>query len=179
MKAFFQKTRWLFVIAAVIVLLDQVSKYFVRTYIPAGGSWAPWPWLYPYARLYHINNSGVAFGMFQGNNILFSIVAALVAIAIVYYYPSIPEKDKVLRFAMAMQLGGAIGNLIDRVTIGHVTDFMSVGNFAIFNVADSCITVGVGVLLIGVWLQDRREKKQKKELETAETLQENTDKTNS
>jgi signal peptidase II len=58
-----------------------------------------------------------------------------------------------------MQLGGAVGNLIDRVTQGYVTDFVSVGNFAVFNVADSCITVGVGVLILGVWLQERRKKK--------------------
>jgi signal peptidase II len=58
-----------------------------------------------------------------------------------------------------MQLAGALGNLIDRMTIGHVTDFVSVGNFPVFNVADASITVGVGVLLIGMWVQEKREKK--------------------
>jgi signal peptidase II len=62
-----------------------------------------------------------------------------------------------------MQLGGALGNLIDRVFQGgQVTDFISVGNFFVFNVADSFITVGVIVLLIGIWLEDKREKAQKK-----------------
>jgi signal peptidase II len=62
---------------------------------------------------------------------------------------------------MSMQLGGALGNLIDRLTIGHVTDFISVGRFPVFNIADSSITVGVVVLLLGVWWQERAAKKEK------------------
>lgn len=161
MKSFFMKTRWLFVISAVIVILDQITKQLVRTNLPIGASWMPWEWLAPYARIIHWSNTGVAFGMFQGNNVFFAILASIVAIAIVYYYPSIPEEDKVLRFAMSMQLGGALGNLIDRIFVGQVTDFASVGNFAVFNVADACITTGVGVLLLGVYLEEKRERKHK------------------
>ena len=161
MKSFFMKTRWLFIISAVIVILDQITKQLVRTNLPIGTSWMPWEWLAPYARIIHWSNTGVAFGMFQGNNVFFAILASIVAIAIVYYYPSIPGEDKVLRFAMSMQLGGAVGNLLDRIFVGQVTDFVSVGNFAVFNVADSCITVGVGVLLLGVYLEERRERNQK------------------
>jgi signal peptidase II len=60
-------------------------------------------------------------------------------------------------------LGGAVGNLIDRLTVGHVTDFISVGTFPVFNIADSSITIGVLVLILGVWLQERREKQAKKQ----------------
>jgi signal peptidase II len=60
---------------------------------------------------------------------------------------------------MAMQFAGAAGNLIDRLAFAQVTDFISVGNFAIFNVADASISVGVAVLLLGVWLKERAEKK--------------------
>ncbi|HEY9525542.1 MAG TPA: signal peptidase II, partial [Anaerolineales bacterium] len=63
--------------------------------------------------------------------------------------------------AMSMQLGGAIGNLVDRLTIGHVTDFISVGTFPVFNIADSSISVGCVVLLLGVWWQERNSKKEK------------------
>jgi signal peptidase II len=163
LKSFFQKTRWMFVIAAVIVILDQVTKILVRTNLALGETWVPWPWLAPYARIIHLTNTGVAFGMFQGNSVLFAILAFIVACAIVFYYPQVPAEDKVLRFSLAMQLGGALGNFIDRVFVGEVTDFASVGNFAVFNVADACITVGVGVLLIGVWLQEKRERQIKKE----------------
>ena len=120
-----------------------------------GEMWAPWPWLLPYARIVNWYNTGVAFGMFQGKGTLFSIVAIIVSIAIVYYFPRIPREDWTLRLAMSLQMGGALGNLIDRVTQGHVTDFISVGNFPVWNIADSCITVGVVILLLGVYLQER------------------------
>ena len=63
---------------------------------------------------------------------------------------------------MSMQLGGAIGNLIDRLTIGHVTDFISVGTFPVFNIADASISVGCVVLLLGVWWQERTAQRRKK-----------------
>ncbi len=170
MKAYLQKTGWLYIIAAIIVVLDQLSKVAVRTLIPLGETWTPWPWLAPFARIIHWSNTGVAFGMFQGKSLFFAVLAAVVVAAIIYYYPQIPNMDKVLRFALSMELGGALGNLIDRIfNAGQVTDFISVGNFAVFNVADACITVGVVVLLIGVWLEDKREKAAKKLAETSET----------
>ena len=176
MKAYIQKNRWLYIVAAIIVILDQASKYFVRTYIPLGESWTPWPWLAPFARIIHWSNTGVAFGMFQGKSLLFAVLAAIVAGAIIYYYPQVSSADKVLRFGLSMQLGGALGNLIDRIfNGGQVTDFISVGNFAVFNVADSFITVGVAVLLIGVWLEDKREKEEKKLAESVEITPDNSD----
>jgi signal peptidase II len=178
LKAFFRNTRWLFVIATIIVVLDQITKYLVRTNLAIGETWVPWPWLGPYARIIHWSNTGVAFGMFQGKNVIFAILASAVALMIIYYYSNIPEQDKVLRFAMAMELGGAVGNLIDRITVGYVTDFASVGNFAVFNVADSCITIGVIVLLLGVWFQENREKKLKKASAVDESLPANTDEPN-
>jgi signal peptidase II len=70
----------------------------------------------------------------------------------------VPETDWIIRVALVMQFGGAVGNLIDRLTIGHVVDFISVGTFPVFNVADSNISVGVVVLLLGIWIQERRNK---------------------
>jgi signal peptidase II len=61
--------------------------------------------------------------------------------------------------ALSMQLGGAVGNLIDRLTIGHVTDFISVGNFAVFNVADASVTIGVGIMILGLWVQENKQRK--------------------
>ena len=146
----------LFSIVGLILVVDQYTKWLVRENIALGEAWSPWPWLMPYARIVNWYNTGVAFGMFQGMGWIFSIVAVIVSIAIVYYYPRVPAADWTLRLAMGLQMGGALGNLIDRVIQGHVTDFVSVGNFAVFNVADSCITIGVIVLLLGVYLQERR-----------------------
>jgi signal peptidase II len=118
----------------------------------------PWDWLAPYARIVYWHNSGAAFGLGQNLSTIFAVLAVIVGGAIIIYYPQIPIKDWPLRIALAMQFGGAMGNLIDRLTIGFVTDFISVGNFPVFNVADSSVTVGVAVLIIGMWIQDRREK---------------------
>jgi signal peptidase II len=149
------------IIATVLIALDQYTKYVIRTNLEFGQIWMPWKWLEPYARIIHINNTGAAFGLFKGANSIFMVLAVIVSLVIIYYYPSISRKDWVIRTALSMQLAGALGNLIDRVIFGRVTDFISVGTFAVWNVADACITVGVAVLLIGMWVQEHREKKYK------------------
>jgi signal peptidase II len=149
----------LIVMGGIIVGLDQWTKYVVRTQLAFGESWTPWKWLEPYVRIVHWRNAGAAFGMFQGFGGVFTILAILVAIAIVYYFPQVPRGDWVLRLAMGLQFGGAIGNLIDRLTQGgFVTDFVSVGNFPVFNVADASISVGVAILILGMWINERKEK---------------------
>ena len=170
MKKVFQNYWGIFTIAAVIIALDQWTKWLVRTNIPAGQSWLPDSllWLSPYARIVHWYNRGAAFGIFQEGSMVFTVLAFIVSAAIIYYYPQVSSKDWPLRLAMSMQLGGAIGNLIDRLTIGHVTDFISVGTFPVFNIADSSISVGCVVLLLGVWWQERTAKKEKMQAASSE-----------
>ena len=152
---------YLFSIAGVIIALDQWTKWLVRTNIPFGGTWLPegWDWLMPYARIVHWANTGAAFGMFQNGNAVFSVLAIIVIIVIFYYYPLVERADWSLRLAMGMQMAGAAGNLVDRLSRREVTDFISVGTFPVWNVADASITVGVIVLLLGVWLKERAEKR--------------------
>ena len=163
MKKVFQNYWGIVTIATVIIALDQWTKWLVRTHIPAGQSWLPEAllWLSPYARIVHWYNRGAAFGIFQEGSMIFTVLAFIVSAAIIYYYPQVSKTDWPLRLAMSMQLGGAIGNLIDRLTIGHVTDFISVGTFPVFNIADSSISIGCVVLLLGVWWQERLAKKGK------------------
>jgi signal peptidase II len=150
---------FLMVTAGFIVILDQITKDLVRANLAYEAIWAPWDWMIPYARIVNWYNSGVAFGMFQGRGDIFKILAFVVSIAIIYYFPRIPREDWILRLAMGMQLGGAIGNLIDRLRFNNqVTDFISLGAFPVFNVADACISVGVGVLLLGIFIQDMKKK---------------------
>lgn len=152
----------LFGIGGVIVTLDQWTKWLVRTNLPFQGTWLPqgWEWLSPYARIVHWENRGAAFGMFQNASLVFTVLAFLVIAAILYYFPHVGVEDWPLRVAMGMQLGGAAGNLIDRLTLqGGVTDFISVGTFPVFNIADSSISVGVAVLILGVWWKERQEAK--------------------
>jgi signal peptidase II len=157
-----KKYTLLFGIAGLIIILDQWTKELVRTNLSIGESWVPWEWLLPYARIVHWTNTGVAFGMFQGFGKVFAVLALIVILIISYYYPRVPLEEWSLRVAMGMQLGGATGNLIDRlVNNWEVTDFVSVGNFAVFNIADASISVGVAVLLIAMWWKDRLDAKQK------------------
>lgn len=141
--------------AAVVLGLDQWTKTLVRNNLQFGEVWSPWGWLAPYARIVHWKNTGAAFGMLPGFSDVFTILAIIVAIAILIYFPQVPRQDWPLRLAMGLQLGGALGNLIDRLTVGHVTDFISVGTFPVFNVADASISVGVTILVIGMWWKER------------------------
>lgn len=170
MKTLFQRYWQIVLIAVVIVTLDQWTKSLVRASLPLGGTWLPEPlaWLSPYARIVHWYNTGAAFGIFQQGGMVFTVLAFLVIGLILYYYPHVEQADWSLRLAMSMQLGGAAGNLIDRLTIGHVTDFISVGTFPVFNIADASITIGAAVLFLGVWLTERAEKRQKHQTPPAE-----------
>lgn len=155
---------YLFLIAGVIVALDQWTKELVRTQLSLGETWLPdWlSWLSPYARIVNWYNRGAAFGMFQSGSMVFMVLAIIVIAAIIYYYPRVEAHDWTLRLAMSMQLAGAMGNLIDRILHdGKVTDFISVGTFPVFNVADASISVGTAVLLLGVYLQERAAQKAK------------------
>jgi signal peptidase II len=162
----FLKNYWfdylvLLLVAVFIVTSDQLAKVWVRANVPLGGDWLPpqLAWLMPFARIRFWYNSGAAFGIFANGNDLFMVLAVIVAGAILYYYPRVSRKDWWLRLALMLQFSGAVGNLTDRIQFGHVTDFISVGNFAIFNIADASISVGVAVLILGVWITEMAEKR--------------------
>jgi len=160
-KAILVDIVYLLIIAGIIVLLDYYSKDLVRRTLSLGESWMPLEWLTPFARIVHWRNSGAAFGMFQSGGLIFTGLAIVVSIFIIYYFPQVPKEEWALRLAMGLQLGGALGNLIDRLLHdGYVTDFLSVGSFPVFNVADSSITMGVCVLILGVLISEQKLKKE-------------------
>lgn len=166
------KLRYFFyvlVVPGIIVAVDQYTKWLVRQNLALGESWMPIDWLAPYARILHWYNTGVAFGLFQGGGIIFILLPIVIVIGILIYFPKISDDDWFMRLALSLQLGGALGNLVDRITVGHVTDFISVGRFPIFNVADSAITVGVIVLMLGVWIQEKRERAARESQPPSET----------
>ena len=99
--------------------------------------------------------------MFQGGSLIFTILAFIVIGVIIFYYPQVESEGWMFQLALAMQMSGALGNLIDRLLLdGKVTDFISVGTFPVFNVADASITVGTGILLLGVYLSERAARSQ-------------------
>lgn len=158
----------LFGVAGGVVALDQWTKFLVRTRLTVGEWWMPVTWLSSFARIVHWNNTGAAFGMFPSGSLIFTLIAVVVAIAILYYYPRVPRKQVALRFALALQLGGAVGNLLDRLTQGTVTDFISVGNFPVFNLADASISLGVAVLVVTMMIDERRSKSEAMDGEPSE-----------
>jgi signal peptidase II len=143
-------------IAGMVLFLDQFTKYLVETRVPLYQSWAPFPSLEAFFRITHATNTGAAFGLFQGGGWFFGIMAAVVASAIIYYSLTLPRGHNLLRLALGLQLGGALGNLLDRIQNGHVTDFLDFGPWPIFNLADMAVVSGV-VLLAWIMLREESE----------------------
>lgn len=134
-------------IALIILIADQLSKAWVLQNIPFGTTLGVIPALSAIFVLTHITNSGAAFGLFPQLGIVFTFVAVFVSFAIVWYIRSIPAGQWLVRISLGLQLGGAIGNLVDRLRFGSVVDMLYVRNFPVFNIADSAIVCGVGILM--------------------------------
>jgi len=137
---------------ASVLVADQVSKYFVRQYIPLHQSWPEEGLL----RFTHGVNSGAIFGLFPNQTYVLVLASVLAIGFLVYFYRTHVMPVWPLRIAIGLQLGGAVGNLIDRVRAGGVVDFIDFGGWPVFNVADSAIVVGI-VVLIGVTLLVKEE----------------------
>jgi signal peptidase II len=142
-------------VATLVLVLDQLSKLWVSTSLPEGGWWSPLPGLWRVFRITHITNSGAAFGMFPDQGNFFIVVAVVVALTILLYYRYLPTGEWLVRLSLGLQLGGAIGNLLDRLRYGHVVDFVDIGFWPIFNVADVSIVSGVAILAYCLWREDR------------------------
>ncbi len=144
--------------AFVVLILDQVSKNLVRRYLPLNEPTMPVAWLDPVFTFRHIQNTGAAFGIFPGGGTVFMSIAVVVVIGIIIYFGRLDRPAPLLRIALGLQLGGSLGNLIDRLTqSGAVTDFVDFRWFPVFNVADSAITVGTIVLAWYMLFIDRPE----------------------
>ena len=141
--SFRPRDAWFLVLAAGIVVLDQLVKWLVRESLDRGDFIAViWP-----LKIVHVTNSGAAFGILQGAGPLLVITSLVGMAAIVIFLFNPTFAHPLMRLGLAFMLGGAIGNLIDRVRVGEVVDFVKVPNFPAFNVADSAVTIGVLLLL--------------------------------
>ena len=141
-----KKNVFVFSVALVIVVLDQLTKFLVRQNIKLNESI---PVVKNIFYLSYVTNTGSAFSLFQGINIVFIFISFGVIFGILYSLKKIKEKNK--QFALGLLLGGAVGNLIDRLLFGHVTDFLDFRIWPVFNVADSAITVSIVMLVILLW----------------------------
>jgi len=148
---------FLFAVSGLLIAADQATKALIRARLEYGQFWTPIPSLVNWVRLVNWRNTGAAFGMFQSGGVIFTVLAIVVALGIVNYFPLTSRRDGFLRPALALQLAGAVGNLVDRLTQGFVTDFISIANFPVFNVADASISIGVALILIPYLPQIGRE----------------------
>jgi len=144
-------------VAAIVFALDRITKSWIEENIPLGTAR---PVVGDYVRLVHAQNTGAAFGLLPERTTLLSVLSVLAVLAIVYYYRRIASSSWLVSATLGMQLGGAFGNLLDRVTRGFVVDFVDVGvgevRFWAFNVADSSIVVGIFLVTLALWNEERR-----------------------
>jgi signal peptidase II len=159
------RERWqnlIFALSALsLVLADQFSKAWIRSNIAFGES-------IPDGAFFHIThnqNTGAAFGIFQGHTSTLAVVsfigAGIILVYTLYLCRRFPFLNNIVsKAALGAMLGGTIGNLIDRMTFGYVTDFIGVGTFPTFNISDASITGGVGVFagsLIYLLVKEKQE----------------------
>ena len=160
-----RKTWAVLLTAAVVIGLDQWTKEWVRDNVPEYTSMLPVPALGEYFVFEHVRNYGAAFGILQNQGHLFVGIAVVVAIAILVYVKYLPMEQRFIRLLLGLQLGGAVGNLIDRINQGFVTDFIKMGipdvyYWPNYNIADSSIVIGVIGLAIYILLEDMRQQRQ-------------------
>ncbi len=142
------------VIVVFVVLLDQITKWLVwNRFGPAGDRFES-EYLGGLLHFHFVRNTGSAFGLFQGQSGLLTIATFLAIGLLAAFFVRSAREDPIVAIALGLLLGGAIGNLIDRIRLGYVIDFIKLPNWPTFNVADSAITVGVIMLFVAVLFRD-------------------------
>ena len=144
-------------VAVVIVAADQFTKHWISSTLPLGESLPEFGCL----SIVHVQNTGSAFGLFADQSVILSIVAIIGIIVVLLFYRYLSTYGILGTLSLGLILGGAVGNQIDRIRLGHVTDFILVRlwnhvYWPAFNVADSAITVGAIILACFVFLTLRK-----------------------
>lgn len=140
--------------AAIIVLLDQATKRLVRAHLAYGEVYRPELWITQYVRVVNLKNYGALGGILPQLSHLWALASFLISLAIFYGFARTPTTEHWIRLGWGFLLGGAIGNLIDRLRQGFVTDFLSLGSLPALNIADISVLIGLIMLAVGIWRQD-------------------------
>ena len=146
---------WWYLPTALLILCDRLTKAWALGALDLG---QPRPLIGNVIRLTRVHNIGGAFGIFPGSGTLFIIVSAVIAVGIAVLLLSRHARSWLLRLGLCIVLAGAIGNLIDRIAYGYVLDFFEFRGFPVFNLADSCITVGAILIIIYVLFGGERDR---------------------
>lgn len=131
-------------IAVVVILLDQLVKYNVQTQMMPGMSI---PVIDNIFHITYVLNPGAAFGIMEHQTSFFIAVALAMVVAVIYFYPRLPVGCRLLRVGIGLHVGGAAGNVIDRVKTGYVVDFLDFRVWPVFNIADMAIVGGVALIV--------------------------------
>lgn len=156
---------YLFLVAGIVIIFDQTTKLLVRMQLGVGESWMPWEAIGDIVVVVHTWNTGMTLGLLQGTNGLFIALSEIICILIIFLYPSlIRYRDiRVVGLGLGLILGGAIGNLIDRLAVGYVTDIFMVNLLPVFNLADIAIFIGGAILAFSL-IFDQQDKSVMSEL---------------
>ncbi len=171
--------RLMLICASVIILLDQATKWLVVKNIPFGTylNPVPVPPFEGFLSLVHIGNKGAAWGMFQGFGNVLAVFAVITIAGIFLFRKMLGLHLKSMQIAFGLLIGGIIGNLYDRIAVGHVIDFIDVDlqfyRWPAFNVADSAICVGVFAYIFLSFRMESDKTKKEKKLNPSEVSQEN------
>ena len=130
-------------LSTLVIVIDQATKYWIQSRMAYGESS---PVIREVFHITYILNPGAAFGILENKTWFFIAVALILLAGVAYLYPRMPANQPIVKLGAGLLVGGAIGNLIDRVRIGYVIDFFDFRIWPIFNVADICIVCGVACL---------------------------------
>ncbi|RJX29351.1 MAG: signal peptidase II [Dethiobacter sp.] len=137
-----------FVVALLVILTDQLSKLWVLRKFAPGETWALIPNIF---HLTYVRNPGAAFGILAYKTPFFIAISVLAIFLIVFSGHFLDSRYALFRLALALQLGGAMGNLIDRLRTGYVIDFLDFRFWPVFNLADTAIVLGIVLLFLSLW----------------------------
>jgi signal peptidase II len=146
-----QQRRWLvpLLIGTTVLVIDQASKIWIRARLGPQPLREAIPLIGDWSNLIYSRNTGVAFGLFQNMSPLFLVLAILICLGAIYVYiVYLPNQHLGVQLSMGLIIGGALGNVVDRIHLGYVVDFIQIGWWPVFNVADSAITVGATILAV-------------------------------
>ena len=150
------------VCALLVLVADQATKYLVASNLPLGGTWSPLTGPLPLFQIVHAYNTGAAFGLFKNFGVVFMVVAFVVIGAILFYARRLPASQQLIGTALGLVLGGSLGNLIDRLRLGQVLDFIDIGigttRWYTSNLADASIVLGVILLGLAMLREERHPK---------------------
>lgn len=156
-------------VSLVVLFADQATKLFILKELGPTSDRVMIPVIPGVFRLFYVQNTGAAFGIFQGNSPVLAVLAVLVVLFLLFYFRRWIAESSWLALAIGLQLGGAIGNILDRLQHGFVVDFIDFRYFPTFNVADSAITVGVIILAVILFKREqRRNAEQKSDVEVVD-----------